>query len=72
MLFVTKAEKNFKNFIYMVFFRFVNFRKIIMMEHQIILSLIINTEFLKSNLCDYNNVYFLVRGNFAIIRYQVT
>ena len=42
------------------------------MEHQIILSLIINTEFLKSNLCDYNNVYFLVRGNFAIIRYQVT
>ena len=41
------------------------------MEHQIILSLI-NTEFLKSNLCDYNNVYILLRGNITIIRYQVT
>ena len=41
------------------------------MEHQIILSLN-NTEFLKPNLCDYNNVYILVRGNITIIRYQVT
>ena len=29
------------------------------MEHQKMLSLI-NTNFLKSNLCDYNNVYIIV------------
>ena len=36
------------------------------MEHQKMLSLI-NTDFFKSNLCDYNNVYILVRGNITIM-----
>ena len=40
------------------------------MEHLKMLSLT-NTDFLKSNLCDYNNVYILVRGNITIMRYQV-
>ena len=40
------------------------------MEHQKMLSLI-NTDFFKSNLCDYNNVYILVRGNITIMWYQV-
>ena len=33
---------------------------------------IYNTEILKSNLCDYNNAYMLVRGNITIIGHQVT
>ena len=31
-----------------------------------------NTEVLKSNLCDYNDAYILVRGNITIIRHNVT
>ena len=31
-----------------------------------------NTEVLESNLCDYNDVYILVRGNITIIGHQVT
>ena len=30
-------------------------------------KIICNTEVLKSNLCDYNNVYILVRGNIIIV-----
>ena len=35
-------------------------------------KIIYNTEILKSNLCDYNNTYILVRANIAIIGHQVT
>ena len=35
-------------------------------------EIIYNTEVLKSNLYDYNNVYILVRGNITIIGHQVT
>ena len=31
-----------------------------------------NTEILKSNLCDYNDAYILVRGNITITGHQVT
>ena len=31
-----------------------------------------NTEIFKSNLCDYNNPYSLVRGNFTVIAALVT
>ena len=31
-----------------------------------------NTEVLKSNLCDYNDAYILLRGNITIIGHQVT
>ena len=36
------------------------------------IEIILNTEVLKSNLCDYNDAYILVRGNFTIIGHQVT
>ena len=35
-------------------------------------EMIFNTEVLKSNLCDYNNAYILVRGNITIIGHQTT
>ena len=35
-------------------------------------EIIFNTEVLKSNLCNYNDAYILVRGNITIIRHQVT
>ena len=35
-------------------------------------EIIYKTELLKSKLCDYNNVYILVRGNITIIRHQAT
>ena len=35
-------------------------------------EIIYNTEVLKSNFCDYNDAYILVRGNITIIGYQVT
>ena len=35
-------------------------------------EMIYNTEVLKSNLCDYNDAYILVRGNITIIGHQVT
>ena len=34
-------------------------------------EIIFNTEVLKSNLCDYNDAYILVRGNITIIGHQV-
>ena len=33
---------------------------------------IYNAEVLKSNLCDYSDVYILVRGDITVIRHQVT
>ena len=33
---------------------------------------IYDTEVLKSNLCDYNDAYILVRGNITIVGHQVT
>ena len=36
------------------------------------IEIIFNAEVLKSNLCDYNDAYILVRGNFTIIGHQVT
>ena len=33
-------------------------------------EIIYNTEVLKSNLCDYNNAYILVKGNIAIKGHQ--
>ena len=35
-------------------------------------EIIYNTEVLKSNLCDYDNAYILVRGNITITWHQVT
>ena len=35
-------------------------------------EIIYNTEVLKSNLCYYNQAYFLVRGDITIIKHQVT
>ena len=35
-------------------------------------EIIYNTEVLKSNLCYYNEAYFLVRGDITIIKHQVT
>ena len=35
-------------------------------------EIIYNTEVLKSNLCYYNEAYFLVRGDIPIIKHQVT
>ena len=35
-------------------------------------EIIYNTEVLKSNLCDYNNAYILVRGNITITEHQAT
>ena len=35
-------------------------------------EIIYNTEVLKSNLCDYNNLYTLVRGDITIIGHQAT
>ena len=35
-------------------------------------KIIYNTEVLKSNLCDYNDAYILVRSDITIIGYQVT
>ena len=35
-------------------------------------EIIYNTEVLKSNLCDYNDAYILVRGNITITWHQVT
>ena len=35
-------------------------------------KIIYNMEVLKSNLCDFNDAYILVRGDFTIIGYQVT
>ena len=35
-------------------------------------KIIYNTEVLKSNLCDYNDAYILLRCNITIIGYQVT
>ena len=35
-------------------------------------EIIFNTEVLKSNLCDYNNAYILVRGDITIIGHQTT
>ena len=35
-------------------------------------EIIYNTEVLKSNLCDFNNVYIRLRGNFTIIGHHVT
>ena len=35
-------------------------------------EIIYNTEVLKSNLCDYNDAFILVRGDIAVIGHQVT
>ena len=35
-------------------------------------EIVYNTEVLKSNLCDYNDVYILLRGNITIIGHQAT
>ena len=35
-------------------------------------EIIYNTEVLKSNLCDYNDAYILVRGDITIIGHQAT
>ena len=35
-------------------------------------EIIYNTEVLKSNLCDHNDAYILVKGDIAIIGHQVT
>ena len=35
-------------------------------------EIIYNTEVLKSNLCDYNDVYILVRGNITIASHNLT
>ena len=35
-------------------------------------EIIYNTAVLKSNLCDYNDAYILVRGDITIIGHQVT
>ena len=35
-------------------------------------EIIFNTEVLKSNLCDYNDAYILVRGDITIIGHQAT
>ena len=35
-------------------------------------EIIYNTEVLKSNPCDYNDAYILVRGNITIIGHNVT
>ena len=35
-------------------------------------EIIYNTEVLKSNLCDYNDAYILVRGDITVIRHHVT
>ena len=35
-------------------------------------EVIYNTEVLKSNLCDHNDAYILVKGDIAIIGHQVT
>ena len=35
-------------------------------------EILYNTEFLKSNQCDYNDAYISVRGNLTIIKHQVT
>ena len=35
-------------------------------------EIIYNTEVLKSNFCNYNDAYILIRGNITIIGYQVT
>ena len=35
-------------------------------------EIIYNTEVLKSNLCNYNNAFILVRANITIIGHQVT
>ena len=35
-------------------------------------EIIYNKEVLRSNLCDYNDAYILVRGNIALIGHQVT
>ena len=35
-------------------------------------EIIYNTEVLKSNLCDYNDPYILVRGDITIVRHQPT
>ena len=35
-------------------------------------EIIYNTEVLKSNLCDYNDAYILLRGDITVIRHHVT
>ena len=41
-------------------------------NHDVGKEIIYNTEVLKSNICDYNDAYILVRGNITIIGLQVT
>ena len=41
-------------------------------NYDVAIEITYNTEVLKSNLCDYNNAYILVRSNFTIIGHPAT
>ena len=53
------------------YFKFVTKNEILSSaNYDIENEIIFNTEVLKSNLCDYNDAYSLVRCNIAILRHQ--
>ena len=41
-------------------------------NHDVVIGIIYNTEVLISNICDYNNVYILVRSDITDIGHQST